>query len=448
MNRSWLFPVISVIIPIAAHGQQVLSLEQAKALALERNITVVQAQNDVEAAQANLLAARGGYLPTVSGSAGWTRTQNDRRASSTQVIGGQTFTTDRSFSVTSGFSAGVDAGLTLFDGLRREANVSSASSGATATEQRSMRSRQAVAWQVEVAYLLVLRNEQLVKVSEENLKRDQRQLERITESNRVGALSLADVYRQQSQTAKDELDVINSRNNFDKARADLMALIGENAEADYVVADSSLTLVPSPDDVLAATGQYRDLPGLTRRALAARPDYLATVESFNAADARVMGARSGYFPSISAFAGYSLAGNDELSRIADNRTTDWGLSLRWNLFDAFATNNALQAASVEARNAQVSVIQAERDISVQVKKTQLDLEASQKALDVTQKGLRSAEEDRRIAEERYNLGAGTLLDLLVANANLVSAEASRIGALYDFFIALRTMDYVLGERTY
>jgi outer membrane protein len=266
-------------------------------------------------------------------------------------------------------------------------------------------------------------------------------------SNRVGASSLADVYRQQSQTAKDELDLINARNTFDKARADLMAFIGQDAAVEYLIADSSLAIAPESGEITSQADRYKDLRSLTQRAITSRPDYLSTVETYNAADAGVTAARSGYLPSLSAFAGYSL-GNTQLSTIADNKSINWGLSARWTLFDGFQTNRALQSASVETRNAEIAVRQAELNISAEVKKTMLDLEASRKALDVTQKGLRSAQEDRRIAEERYNLGAGTLLDLLVANANLVTAEAARINATYDFFIAIRTMEYVLGERTY
>jgi outer membrane protein len=79
---------------------------------------------------------------------------------------------------------------------------------------------------------------------------------------------------------------------------------------------------------------------------------------------------------------------------------------------------------------------------------QLDLDAAVKQYDASQKGVLSASEDRKIAEERYNLGAGTLLDLLTANAGLVNAQANLVNASYNFIIAKRNMEYVLGERIY
>jgi outer membrane protein len=311
----------------------------------------------------------------------------------------------------------------------------------------AVRTRQTIYFQTYSAFINVLRTDQLVKVSEENVRRDQRQLERITESNRVGASSLADVYRQQSQVASDELSLITAQNNHDKARADLLALIGLNTLEDVQLVAVPIEAEVDSVGVAATQEKYRDLTDLSRRAIGARPDYVGAVENLSAAEASVTSAKSGYWPSISLSGGYSRYGN-EWEYALKNSTLNWGAGLSWTLFDGFRTNQAVQSAAASKRNAEISLTQTELEINVEVKKALLDLDAARKSMDVSEKALVSATEDRKIAEERYNLGAGTLLDLLVANANYVNAAANKVNSSYGYVYAKRNVEYVLGERTY
>ena len=426
--------------------EQTLTLQQAIDLALQYNLSVVQSQNNADAAESQARAAMGQYLPSLDASGSWRRTQTDQ-AGYRGVIQGTPVDFPASSETNGSVSAGLSAGLTVFDFLGREGSVSAANAREASAKLGVVRTRQAIVYQTASEYLNVLRTEKLVAVAEENLKRDQRQLERIVESNRVGALSLADVYRQQSQVASDELSVISATNNHLKSKADLLALIGLDGRQEYKLADSTLPTTIDSLEMLRLRSDFKGLGVLQERAIQARPDFKAAIEGVNAADGSVTSAYSGYYPAIGAFGGYNLNGG-KISNLADNKSLSWGLSLRWNLFDGFLREQQIQTAEASRRNAEITKAQTERDVTVEVKKAVLDLDAAMKSLQVTDKALVSALEDRKIAEERYNLGAGTLLDLLVANASYVNAEANKVNAVYGYLTAKYNLEFALGERKY
>ncbi|MEK6757001.1 MAG: TolC family protein [Bacteroidota bacterium] len=437
---------VSGLFAQTASKANVLTLSRAIEIAFDQNVALRQAMNNVDAAESRVLSAYGSYLPTLSASGGWTR-QRTERVATTQLIGGQPFQLPASSTTTNNFSTGVSASYTIFDGLNRESNFNSAVSNASASEYQAERTKQQTVFQVQQQYLTVLRNEQLVKVSEENLKRDRRQLERITESNRVGALSIGDVYRQQSVVAQDELSLISAQNTYNKSVASLLNLIGLDVLEDYQVADPAIPTEITQADLDATNAKIKSLGELRQRALSLRLDYKSAIESFNAAQSSVTAAWSGYIPSIRAFGGFNMS-NTELSRLSDSKGLNWGVSISWRLFDGFGTNLSIQTADVARRNAELSLLQAQRNVGVDVKNALLDLEAARKQYDVSLKGLQSAEQDRRVAEERYNLGSGTLIDLLTANAGLVNAQYNKINATYNHITASRNLDYVLGEKNY
>jgi outer membrane protein len=114
------------------------------------------------------------------------------------------------------------------------------------------------------------------------------------------------------------------------------------------------------------------------------------------------------------------------------------------LFSGFSTQNQVEQAQVSRRNADENLRQAKRQLAVDIRKALLDLESSEKQVMVTQTSVQSAEMDRKIAEEKYNLGAGTLLDLLIANANYTNALSNKVNAVIGYLLSKKQVEFSLG----
>ena len=445
MKRIFFLLLLPAILLSQTATDQTLTLKQSIDIALAKNVLVEQSHNSVDAAQSGVLAAYGAYLPSLSANGQWLRQQNDGPVS-THVIGGLPYVSG-GFSVTNSYSTGLSMGYTVFNGFNREATVKRAVAGANASSDLFSRTKQQIVFTVQSDYLTVLRNEQLVKVNEENLKRDQRQLDRITESHKVGSLSIADVYRQQSVVASDELLLLQAQNTFDKSKADLISLIGMDVSKDYVVADPSISPDITDAELSSTKDTYKTMDQLAKTALDVRPDYRSSIESFHGAEAEETQAKGRYYPSVNLFAGYSFNGAP-LANLTDDKGINWGVQIQWNLFDNFLTNQAVQSASVDRRNAELTVLQTERNVNVDIKKALLDLASAGKQYTASVKAVQSATQDQKVAEETYNLGAGTLVDLLTANAGLVNAEANKVNATYNYIASKMNLEYAVGNVTY
>ena len=159
-------------------------------------------------------------------------------------------------------------------------------------------------------------------------------------------------------------------------------------------------------------------------------------------------AQSGHYPLLSAFAGYGW-GNTELKDFTnkDFSRFSYGLQLQVPLFNRFLVSTSVQRAEIDKMDAQTAVSTLEHSISADMRKALNNLTSAEKNLEITNRTLFSAQEDQRIATERYSLGAGTLLDVIVANSNLTAAQSDVVNGMFNYLIARKQVEYQLGTIT-
>ncbi|MCK9407705.1 MAG: TolC family protein [Bacteriovoracaceae bacterium] len=438
MKKILAIALISLVLTAATAAQEKMSLQLAIQTALEKNIDVISSNNSRKISEANVTSAFGDFLPTLSASAN---------------IGREGATFDPNLKIPSGItaggstSAGLNADIILFNGFRNFTSYNSANVSAEAAVLNFAKQKQTTVLAVEQAYLTVLRNEQLLKVSQDNLKRSQQQLSRIEESNKVGAVAKADVYRQQVQTANDELAVINAQSDYDISKQNLLFSLAIDVTKDYVFEDATVLHQIESLNFDSLRQEYADYTKLVQEALDARPDYQASLLSKKISENDLTVARSGHYPTLKLGAGYGISG-DNFGTISDTKSWDWRLSLSVPIFSGFQTSTQTQTSQLNLELAEQKVDEAKRRVAKDVRTALLNLETARKVYDVSLKAVTSAEEDRRIAEERYNLGSNTLLDLLVATTNYTQAISKKVSSSYDFVYAKLQFRIAVGREKY
>jgi len=124
---------------------------------------------------------------------------------------------------------------------------------------------------------------------------------------------------------------------------------------------------------------------------------------------------------------------------------NYGFSVSIPLFDGLATRSAVRSAQEMLRSAENSLEQRRRDIALEIQQALLDLQRERERIELSQESIVSAKEDLRYAEESYRLGAGTILEVLDAQAKLTDARNAQTGALYDVQLARLRLDMAMGE---
>jgi len=435
--------LIIVFISAGTYPQEKLTLEKSINIALHKNSTLLKSTNQLESFESGVQAAWGNFLPTLGANAGWQWSKTDQQGLYVDPTTGQVI--DGSQQLRS-YNVGIGSNWTLFDGLSNLATLSQSKNNLESAQYTLERIKQDIVYQTMTLYYKVVYNSQLLNVKKDDLKWNEKNLETIRERNRLGAATLADVYQQEVAKGNAELELIRTDNQLETAKKDLLFYLGIDVLDEFAFTD---TLTSVDSEILNSNllAEYQDMSELVTNALNQRDDYKSAMLNYESAKEGITIAQSGHWPSLTANGSYSWFGNS-VSNIDKNKNLQFGLGLDFPLFLGWSVSNRVQIAEVQSKNSEIELSDLERQIKKEIKTNFLDLQAAQKALVVSGKNVASARENLQIEQEKYNLGSGKLLDVLIANSGYTTALADLLNSQFGYIVLSEQLKYNLGILDY
>jgi len=404
-------------------GQLPVSLAEAVRRALDVQPAMVRARGDATNAGWQKRGAVGAFLPTVLFSSSAFRQNTESNVNGFLASAG-----------TYQFNTGLSASVDLFTGFRRLANYRNADATQDAADAEVVNQRYLVSAATAQLFYTSLANEELVRVAEAQLERTKEELQISVNKFQAGAATRSDTLTATVDLGNARLALLQAQANLATAQANLARQIGVDG---VVRAMPDSQLPPVPDTTELRTVALRQAPAVMQAAASER-----------ATAATLWSNRSQYLPKLTASYNTSSQGLNEPWQGFDggNRNLNrLSFALSWTVFDGFLRERTDAQSSVDLDNARAQTADTRRQLGADLTQQLAAMSTAFAKIEITGANVVAAAEARRVTQERYRLGAGTLLDLLTAQANQTQAEVNQVQARYDYLIARAQVEALAGH---
>jgi outer membrane protein TolC len=408
-----------------------LTLKECVRIALETNPLPLAAGKGVLAAQEAAAAAQAPYYPDLGLQTRYAYWQQRAFLPSGLSIPGRPL--PRLIGPTDDWMAGLKARYTLFDSGERRAHYLTAKARQGVAEEEKSRVIQDLVLGIHQGFYGLAAALETRQVAEKMLTQTKEHLRLAKERKAVGAVPLADVLRVQVETANSELALVRADTLVRISKGNLNTLMGLPPEMPLMIAAQGAGIF-SPDQI--------NLAQAFDQAVQSRPEMKAALKRIEVSKGGIDLAKSAYGPKLRAEGSYGRRDTDFIPR-----DEEWlaGISLEWPLFTGFYRQHQLAKARAELSKEEAETKQLLLKVRQEVWTAFSRLREAYEAVQSTQALVQDAQESMRLAKERYEVGAGTITDLLDAQTALARALATKVETEWDYHTSQAVFDRSIGR---
>ena len=435
--------VLCVLLAAApASGQETpalvvrLTLDEARARALEASHRLAEVRARESVAQAVIAARQAAERPSVSASAGYTRTNHVLEFTVPSPTGvPRVLYPD----VPDNYRTRLDLQWPIYSGGRTDALEKAARAEAGAVAADVDVARADLRLEVARAFWSVVTARATVSVLEEALERAGVNVGDARQRLNAGLVPPNEVASAEAQQARQRMLLVEARNQRDVAGAELARLVG---------LDPSQSVEPAADLERRTGDVSQTFDALAREGLARRPERKALELRVSAADLQKAAAAAARKPVITFGGGVDYARpNPKIFPRADRWDDSWdaGVNVGWQLWDGGRAAADVAQAAGSASAIRERLREFDSVLAVEVRQRSLEISSGTAAVAAADEAVRAAAEARRVVGERYRAGVIAQGDVLDAELALLQSQLDRTRALASVRLAESRLDRALGR---
>lgn len=411
---------------------ELLTKDQAVQRALEENLGVQVALNNIDIAENNRSLLNSGFLPTINGAAGASQDINDQTAT---FQDGTSRTVDAA--ETTRYNASVNVNYTLFDGFGRWYNYKRLKEEYNLSELQARETIESTLLQLFTVYFEVARLSENITVLKDTYANTASRLQRAEYSFEFGQVNKLDVLNAQVDLVNDSITLLTEKQSLRNAKRDLNIILNRSLGNRFVVDTSVYFTNPLKIEEFVSTAAENNV------------SLLQLDKNIRINDLLLKSSKSVFLPTIglSGSYGWNEGQFPATNFLASNTSQGFsaGLNLTWNLFDGGSGVTAVRNARIQLDSQELLKEQTRQQIMRDIANALGDYENRLQVYRLQQQNVITATDNYNRSSEQYKVGRITSIELRQAQINLLNAKTNRNFAKYTAKLAELQLLQLTGQ---
>ena len=404
--------VIGALLSTFLLPADLLTLEQALSIAMDKNRDIIIARNSSEVSRNNATIGNAGMLPNISVTNNYSKSISDNKFTSSTNV-----TASTNGAKSSSVRSQVELNSILFNGGKNYYTYQKLKNIQGNGELKNKIAVETTIISVIRAYYQIALYVENLRVADFALNISQSRYERIKNKVDFGNSLVIELLNAEVDMDTDSISVLDAKLNVENAKRNLNYLLSRNIDLDFSV-DSNVRLKLE-----------KGLAYWTKAILENNSQLLASQLGADQSEIDIKVARAAFLPTLSGTASYGYLRSEAdtgPTRLNESTGFTTGLNLSFDLYAGQRNKIQMENANISKRSQYAVLHQTKSAVEKEMKNAFAIFNNAIFTVKIAEKSLETAEINFNRSSELFNLGQITTTQFREAQLNLIRAEIRMI----------------------